>query len=96
MPRVLNKMRDKIPDNAVFIGRPSKWGNPFKIGQHGDRQTVLKMYEEWVRRQPRLMSSLKEIRGKDLVCYCSPEPCHGDILMDLANCSARKIEEEEI
>jgi hypothetical protein len=66
----------------VYIGRPSKWGNPFAIGRDGDRNTVLLKYEDYVR-NGRLMSDLHELRGKVLGCWCPPKPCHGDILIML-------------
>jgi hypothetical protein len=84
-PRVLNKYRDEIPKNAVYIGRGGKWGNPFRIGLDGDRQTVVEKYCHWIYTQPDLLASLHELRGKDLVCFCHPQLCHGDALIILAN-----------
>jgi hypothetical protein len=69
----------------VYIGRPSKWGNPFEIGKDGDRETVIRKYREWVVTQPNLMAALPELRGKVLGCWCSPKACHGDVLAPLAN-----------
>ena len=85
MPRVLNKHAHGVPAGSVFIGRPSKWGNPFVIGKHGTREDVVRRYAEWVCDQPQLLAALPEIRGKDLVCFCAPALCHGDVLMELAN-----------
>lgn len=68
----------------VYIGRPSKWGNPFIIGKDGaTRAQVIKWYEAWVRFQPDLMASLPELKGKILGCHCAPFPCHGDVLIKL-------------
>ncbi|MDZ4849995.1 MAG: DUF4326 domain-containing protein, partial [Pirellulaceae bacterium] len=69
----------------VYIGRPSKWGNPFVIGRDGDRATVIEKYRAWIIKQPELMSALPELRGKVLGCHCAPADCHGDVLMMLAN-----------
>lgn len=66
----------------VYIGRPSKWGNPFRIGVDGTREEVIQKYRRWVRDQP---LPFDELRGKNLGCYCHPHPCHGDVLMELAN-----------
>lgn len=86
MPQVLNyKALAEIPEGARYIGRGSKWGNPFIIGRDGTREDVIEKYWTYLRRSPHLMSSLEEIRGKDLVCYCAPLACHGDILLELAN-----------
>jgi hypothetical protein len=81
--KVLNFYKDKIPEGSVYIGRPSKWGNPFIIGRDGDREQVIKKYEKWILSQPKLMNELVELTGKDLVCYCSPKACHGDVLKKL-------------
>lgn len=67
----------------VYIGRPSKWGNPFIIGKHGSRAVVIAKYRDWVLQQPALMSELPELRDKILGCWCSPLPCHGQVLIDL-------------
>lgn len=72
----------------VYIGRPSKWGNPFMIGVHGDRARVIWQYREWIMRQPHLLASLDELRGKTLGCYCKPLPCHGDVLVELVAAGA--------
>lgn len=67
----------------VYIGRPSKWGNPFEIGKDGTRSDVIARYEEWVRTQPQLLSELHELDGKTLGCWCKPKACHGDVLVKL-------------
>lgn len=69
----------------IYIGRPSKWGNPFYIGRDGNRETVIKKYKEWIQTQPDLLQDLHELRGKTLSCWCKPFPCHGDVLLELAN-----------
>ena len=86
MPKVLNKYTDEIPPDAVWIMRPSKWGNPFQIGRDGTREEVLEKYLEWVWEQPELIEAIiRELRGKDLVCCCAPRKCHGDVLLKMAN-----------
>jgi hypothetical protein len=86
-PRVLNLHTDSIPPGAVYVGRGrgSKWGNPFRIGRDGTRDEVIAKYEKWIRRQPQLMEALRELEGKDLVCFCAPRACHADILLKLVN-----------
>lgn len=86
MPKVLNKRTDKIPPDAVYVGRPSKWGNPYQIGISGTRDEVIQMYREDL--EDAIVSNpkfLDELRGKDLVCWCAPLPCHADVLLELAN-----------
>lgn len=85
MCRVLNKHVVSIPAGAVYIGRGSKWGNPFVIGRDGDRATVIAKHERWLADQHHLLRALDELRGRNLVCFCAPRPCHGDLLMRLAN-----------
>jgi hypothetical protein len=85
MPDVLNKRKHRIPKDAVYIGRPSKWGNPFVIGRDGSRDEVIAKYERYLLDTPSLMASLPELRGKHLVCYCAPQACHGDVLHRYAN-----------
>lgn len=83
---VLNKKRDAIPRGSVFIGRPSKWGNPFAIGKDGTRDDVITKYAVWLANNPQLMAEARaELRGKNLVCFCAPAPCHGHVLYGVAN-----------
>ncbi len=67
----------------VYIGRPSKWGNPFVLGRDGNRDEVIALFEAWIKTQPHLLAALPELRGKVLGCWCSPKPCHGDVLVRL-------------
>jgi hypothetical protein len=88
MAEVLNKKNKNIPPNAIYVGRPSKWGNPFKIGVNGTREQVIEKYRiritQCIKDNPGVYD-LSELRGKDLVCWCHPQPCHADILLKLAN-----------
>jgi hypothetical protein len=86
MCKVYNKYHNNAPKGAVYIGRPSKWGNPFTIGVDGTREEVINKYEKWLCSNPALISeATRELVGKDLVCFCSPKSCHGDILIRVAN-----------
>jgi hypothetical protein len=69
----------------VYIGRPSKWGNPFSIGPDGNREEVIQKYKEWFWNQPQLVEALPELTGKILGCWCAPLACHGHFLAQLAN-----------
>ncbi|TIL97281.1 MAG: DUF4326 domain-containing protein, partial [Mesorhizobium sp.] len=60
----------------VYIGRPSKWGNPFVIGRDGSREEVIEKYRAWLASQPELLDALDELGGRDLVCWCAPQGCH--------------------
>ena len=69
----------------IYIGRPSKWGNPFVIGKDGSREDVVEKYRSWIMKQEHLLTELSELEGRRLGCWCSPQACHGDVLADLVN-----------
>jgi hypothetical protein len=89
-PNVVNKRKHVPTPNDVYIGRPSKFGNPFS---HKDgtlaqfrvstREEAVARYREWIQAQPHLMAALPELAGKTLICWCRPASCHGDVLADL-------------
>ena len=86
-PKVLNKKKiGYVPKGAVYIGRPSVYGNPFEIVRDGTREEVVRKYEVWLRSNPERMALFrKHLAGKDLVCFCAPLKCHGDVLLKIAN-----------
>ena len=67
----------------IYIGRPSKWGNPFVIGKDGTREEVIEKYKQYILRNERLLKDLPELKDKTLGCFCKPFPCHGDVLVEL-------------
>lgn len=78
----------------IYVGRPSRFGNPFTHHQHlggnlvivDTREEAIARYEEWIRSQPELMAAAKlELRGCTLACWCCPLSCHADILLRIAN-----------
>lgn len=94
--RVLNKRQSGgVPPDAVYVGRPSKWGNPFTHLPRGSaaafrvssRDEAVDAYRQWITQQggQYLLADLDELRGKDLVCWCAPARCHADVLLELAN-----------
>ena len=84
-PTTVHHKSERGLTRAVYIGRPSKWGNPFVIGRDGTRWNVIDKYADWLLTQPHLLADLHELWGKQLVCYCSPLACHGDILASMAD-----------
>ena len=81
--RVVNCKREPYD---VYIGRPSKWGNPYKIGADGSRQDVIRKYRIWILANTSLIKQIRsELRGKTLGCWCRPNACHGDVLAELAD-----------
>lgn len=69
MCRVLNEHHAGVSAGAVYIGRGSKWGNPFRIGPDGDRAAVIAKHERWLADQHDFLRALDELRGRDLVCF---------------------------
>lgn len=66
----------------VYIGRPSKWGNPYKIGADGTREEVIAKYREYLL-DSELAAELYQLKDKVLGCWCKPEHCHGDVIVEL-------------
>ncbi len=84
--RVYNLRDPYVPADAVYIGRPSKRGNPFVIGRHGTREEVIARYREMLLRSPVLLAAArKELAGRDVACFCAPKACHGDVFVELVN-----------
>lgn len=69
----------------IYVGRPTKWGNPFVVGRDGTRDEVIDKYRRWLVSQPQLMKEIHTLRGKVLACWCAPLACHADVLVELAN-----------
>lgn len=80
-----------MPPNTVSVARPTKWGNPFRIGDFGIRDAVdaVQRYSEWMNERvvgPTPPKTLDALRGKNLACWCPlDQPCHADVLLELAN-----------
>lgn len=85
---------------AVHVGRPGPWGNPFIVGRHGDSAYCVDLYRallagmlrvgpdiEALERARRFIAeNLGELRGRNLACWCRPgQPCHADVLLEVAN-----------
>ncbi|MCW3782998.1 DUF4326 domain-containing protein [Defluviimonas salinarum] len=86
IPQVLNAhVVGKSAPNAVYVGRPSPFGNPFSIGKDGTREEVIAKYVAWLHQNPDFVArARRELKGRDLICWCAPRACHGHILRDLA------------
>ncbi len=78
----------RLPPGTVHIGRPSRWGNPFRFGpgeRYETRAAAVAAFRAHLAEWP-MTSRIEELRGKDLACWCPlDEPCHGDVLLQLAN-----------
>lgn len=68
---------------GVYIGRPSKFGNPYVIGRDGTREEVIAKYRIWIRQQKHLTDAVTALYGKTLGCWCrDDQACHGDVLIE--------------
>ena len=76
----------------VYVGRPSKWGNPYshKEGtlakyKKDTRAEAIEAYRDYILNGEgkHLLEDLHELEGKTLGCWCSPARCHGDILVEI-------------
>lgn len=83
MTTVVNLKKDTY---EVYIGRGSKWGNPFPMNNYSkeERDRVCDEYEKWFWTTD-LVKSLYQLKDKRLGCYCKPLRCHGDFLAKLCN-----------
>jgi len=88
-PKVVHCKKEEFD---VYVGRGSKWGNPYShkegtLAEHvvGSRREAIEKFEEYLLSNEDLMSSLNELKGKVLGCWCKPKSCHGDILLRYAN-----------
>lgn len=92
---VLNKYKDHIPADAVYIGRGTKFGNPFPMQKKTDRLEVIGKYKRYVKQQIKTgnitLQDLASLYNKDMVCYCAPLPCHGDVLEVLSIWAYNKL-----
>ena len=84
--RVQIQYYKKLPENTKKVSRPSRWGNPFKLKQHGGEYTLessLAKYQSWLDIQlEKNIDFLRPLYGYDLGCFCPLDsPCHADILL---------------
>lgn len=89
-PRRIQRQRTKgwrMPANTIYVGRGSKWGNPYKVDKLMNLGEVLKMYACHLKfMEDEKLLKPEELRGKNLACWCKEgEPCHADILLSWAN-----------
>jgi hypothetical protein len=95
MSRVANLRHEPLGD-AVYVGRAmprhglagSDFANPYRVDVDGTREEVVEKYRRWLLGRPELLDRLRELRGRRLACWCKPEPCHADVLIELVDADA--------
>lgn len=104
MPARIQRRRTKgwrMPEGAIFVGRPTRWGNPFPVGVFVETGTIarpgpqiyvrdnahaVRLYRRWIDTQARSADMIPLLGGHDLACWCKlSDPCHADVLLELAN-----------
>ena len=88
--RVWNKRFGDAPDSALYVGRPSKWGNPFAVTKWRSKSRAVQEYVDWLLFMDgdaeELRQSLMdgELSGQELVCWCVERAgvgvCHAKVL----------------
>lgn len=90
-PKVWNKHHKNAPADAVYIGRGSPWGNPFSHMANTKAQYIVETREQAIKLFEMALGETdkaiirRELKGKHLLCFCAPKPCHGDVLLRIAN-----------
>lgn len=85
MTTIVNVKEEKCD---IYIGRPSLFGNPYKIGRDGTRDQVLSLYRKWFYERlnnPEFKNKVLLLKDKKLGCWCKPLSCHGDVIADYLN-----------
>ncbi|WP_252443347.1 DUF4326 domain-containing protein [Pseudonocardia humida] len=75
-----------MPPGAVYVGRPSRRGNPWSVAEHGAAEAVAR-YRAWLLADSARLAVVRaELAGRDLACWCRLDAsCHADVLLELAN-----------
>ena len=92
MPIRIQRKRTKgwqMPENTVYVGRPSIYGNEFDYQKLGREEAVMQ-YTAWIENHIKnntyIAKIVAELRGKNLACWCKlDQPCHADVLLRKAN-----------
>ena len=86
MPDRIQRKRTKgwhMPVNAIYVGRPTRWGNPFA---DQDNAELVRQFRDNCLTPEFICAVRSELKGKDLACWCPlDQPCHADVLLQIAN-----------
>lgn len=85
MRRVQQRRNRRLPPGVRSVARPSRWGNPYRLGTEADRPAVMARYRRWLAERldddPTFLDPLRSASG--LACYCALDvDCHADILIE--------------
>lgn len=75
---------------AVYVGRPTRFGNPYRVEEVGSHEEAVRLYCAWFRervKDPRFLQALEALyerlkreRVLTLSCHCAPKPCHAEVI----------------
>ncbi len=72
----------KKSDYTIYIGRPSKLGNPYKVGTDGSRDELIIKFKAYAVKH--LLNEIRKLKKEDILgCWCKPENCHGDAIIEI-------------
>jgi hypothetical protein len=83
----------RMPPNTVNVSRPSRYGNPFRVGlEVATAKEACREYLVFLAGGSKYnhlrdrVGDVRNLKGKNLACWCKiGAPCHGDLLLELAN-----------
>lgn len=81
--KILNKRTDSPTESTIYVGRPSPWGNPFKVGSQYRQGEAVIEFARWLAEHPDarwMRENVHTLAGHDLMCWCSPKHCHAGVL----------------
>lgn len=71
------------------IDRRSMFGNNYLISKHGNRADVIELYRQYfrirIRTDPAFKEQVLKLVGHTIGCWCTPLPCHGDVIIEYLN-----------
>ena len=83
-PKVVRHKYGRLNNSSYeYIGRPSKFGNPFFMKSEADRDKVVQQFEEYARNNEWILTNINTLTNKEIGCFCAPKKCHGDVLVKL-------------
>jgi hypothetical protein len=91
MPIRVQRKRTKgwrMPENTVYVGRPTKYGNPYQVSVNASDEYRKRQIEKYEQSMSVMLKedAVRELKGKNLACFCKEgEPCHADVLLRIAN-----------
>jgi hypothetical protein len=81
--KVVNIRHEK---GDVYIGRSGPFGNPYVLGQDGDRAEVIRLFRAYFYARlgldPEWKAKVDSLKGKSLICHCVPLDCHGAVIAE--------------